>query len=191
MPTGPRIFLKTPGTCGLRPCAWTHLKKALWLTHPVGGRVDKYRLLASILKGNKWSSLYVATVNVWYFGTTWSKIKRIKVWRKEKRERKKEEKELKVLRKEGVPFWCQIDFCNITLREVPWCNCHRRRKWTWWHKFKPWMRLIVFHIALIPLGKVISNYSPSSYRYIVGQTRFFSLVEATSLGEGKLWIQTC
>ena len=26
---------------------------------------------------------------------------------------------------------------------------------------------------------------------IVGQTRFFSLGEATSLGEGKLWIQTC
>ena len=25
---------------------------------------------------------------------------------------------------------------------------------------------------------------------IVGQTRFFSLGEATSLGEGKLWIQT-
>ena len=26
---------------------------------------------------------------------------------------------------------------------------------------------------------------------IVGQTGFFSLGEATSLGEGKLWIQTC
>ena len=26
---------------------------------------------------------------------------------------------------------------------------------------------------------------------ILGQTRFFSLGEATSLGEGKLWIQTC
>ena len=26
---------------------------------------------------------------------------------------------------------------------------------------------------------------------LVGQTRFFSLGEATSLGEGKLWIQTC
>ena len=26
---------------------------------------------------------------------------------------------------------------------------------------------------------------------IVGQIRFFSLGEATSLGEGKLWIQTC
>ena len=31
-----------------------------------------------------------------------------------------------------------------------------------------------------------SNYSPSSYGSIVGQTRFFCLGEATSLGEGKL-----
>ena len=48
--------------------------------------------------------------------------------------------------------------------------------------------LIAFHIALIPLGKVwIQLFSPQ----LVGQTRFFSLGEATSLGEGKLWIQTC
>ena len=40
-------------------------------------------------------------------------------------------------------------------------------------EFKSRTRLISFHIALIPLGKV-------------GQTRFFSLGEATSLGEGKL-----
>ena len=33
------------------------------------------------------------------------------------------------------------------------------------------------------MGK--SNYSPSNY----GQTRFFSLGQATSLGEGKLWIK--
>ena len=26
---------------------------------------------------------------------------------------------------------------------------------------------------------------------MIGKTRFFSLGEATSLGEGKLWIQTC
>ena len=36
-----------------------------------------------------------------------------------------------------------------------------------------------------------SNYSTSSYGKIIGQTRFFSLGEAISLGEGKLWIQTC
>ena len=36
----------------------------------------------------------------------------------------------------------------------PWCNCHRRRKWTRRHEFKSWTRLIAFHIAQIPLGKV-------------------------------------
>ena len=36
----------------------------------------------------------------------------------------------------------------------PWCNGYRRRKWTRRHKFKSWTRLIAFHIALIPLGKV-------------------------------------
>ena len=32
---------------------------------------------------------------------------------------------------------------------------------------------------------------PLAMGKIVGQTRFFSLGEATNLGEGKLWIQTC
>ena len=36
----------------------------------------------------------------------------------------------------------------------PWCNGYRRRNWTWRHEFKSWTRLIAFHIALIPLGKV-------------------------------------
>ena len=36
----------------------------------------------------------------------------------------------------------------------PWCNGYRRRNWTRWHEFKSWPRLIAFHIALIPLGKV-------------------------------------
>ena len=36
----------------------------------------------------------------------------------------------------------------------PWCNGYRRRKWTRRHEFKSWTRLIAFHIALIPLGKV-------------------------------------
>ena len=35
-----------------------------------------------------------------------------------------------------------------------WCNGYRRRKWTRWQEFKSWSRLIAFHIALIPLGKV-------------------------------------
>ena len=39
-------------------------------------------------------------------------------------------------------------------RKCPWCNGYRRRKWTRWHEFKSWTRLIAFHIALKPLGKV-------------------------------------
>ena len=35
-----------------------------------------------------------------------------------------------------------------------WCNSYRRWKWTRRHEFKFWTRLIAFHIALIPLGKV-------------------------------------
>ena len=36
----------------------------------------------------------------------------------------------------------------------PWCNGYRRKKCTRQHEFKSWTRLIAFHIALIPLGKV-------------------------------------
>ena len=36
----------------------------------------------------------------------------------------------------------------------PWCNGYRRRKWTRRYEFKSWTRLIAFHIALMPLGKV-------------------------------------
>ena len=39
-------------------------------------------------------------------------------------------------------------------RRCPWCCRYRRRKWTRRHEFKSWTRLIAFHIALMPLGKV-------------------------------------
>ena len=39
-------------------------------------------------------------------------------------------------------------------RRCPWYNGYRRRKLTRRHEFKSWTRLIAFHIALIPLGKV-------------------------------------
>ena len=39
-------------------------------------------------------------------------------------------------------------------RRCPWCNCYHCRKWTRQLEFKAWTRLIAFHIALIPLGKV-------------------------------------
>ena len=57
----------------------------------------------------------------------------------------------------------ELQFVSLSLsrREVPvvlgrclWCNGYRRRKWTRQYDFKSWMRLIAFHIALIPLGKV-------------------------------------
>ena len=47
-----------------------------------------------------------------------------------------------------------INWFVYLMWRCPWCNGYRRRKWTWWHKFKSWMRLIAFHIALILLGKV-------------------------------------
>ena len=36
----------------------------------------------------------------------------------------------------------------------PWCNGYRHRKWSRRLEFKSWTRMIAFHIALIPLGKV-------------------------------------
>ena len=42
----------------------------------------------------------------------------------------------------------------VYLSICPWGNGYRRRKWTRRHEFKSWTRLIAFHIALIPLGKV-------------------------------------
>ena len=74
----------------------------------------------------------------------------------------------------------------------PLCNGYHRRKWIRRHKFKSWTRLIAFHIALIPLGKVWNPIIlPPAMGKIVGQTKFFILSEATSLGEGKVWIETC
>ena len=49
--------------------------------------------------------------------------------------------------------WDQISIWLSTWR-CPWCNGYRCRKWTRRHEFKSWTRLIAFHIALIPLGKV-------------------------------------
>ena len=46
--------------------------------------------------------------------------------------------------------WLRI----ISVLRCSWCNGYRRRKWTRRHEFKSWTRLIAFHIALIPLGKV-------------------------------------
>ena len=39
-------------------------------------------------------------------------------------------------------------------RRCPWCNGYRHTIWTRQYKFNSWTRLIVFHIALILLGKI-------------------------------------
>ena len=46
-----------------------------------------------------------------------------------------------------------------------WSNGYRRRNWTRRHEFITWTRLIAFHIALIPLGKVwIQLFSHNNIR---------------------------
>ena len=72
-----------------------------------------------------------------------------------------------------------------------WCNGYRCRKWTQRYEFKSWTRLIAFHIALIPLGKVWIQLFFLQLWVNSRADWFFSPREATSLGEGKLWIQTC
>ena len=42
----------------------------------------------------------------------------------------------------------------ISFTRCPWCNGYRHRIWTRRYEFNSWTRLIAFHIALIPLGKV-------------------------------------
>ena len=67
-----------------------------------------------------------------------------------------------ILKKEGTRrdlyffnlFILLLHTSYIYVWRCPWCNCYRRRKWTRPHEFKSWTRLIAFHIALIPLGKV-------------------------------------
>ena len=51
-------------------------------------------------------------------------------------------------------FVIEIMSLRHKLWKCPWCNGYRRRKWTRRHEFKSWTRLIAFHIAPIPLGKV-------------------------------------
>ena len=54
-------------------------------------------------------------------------------------------------------YQSEVRFIFIKLktnRRCPWCNGYRRRKWTRRHEFKSWTRMIAFHVALIPLGKV-------------------------------------
>ena len=52
-------------------------------------------------------------------------------------------------------IWSYVEnITNMTFQRYPWCSRYRRRKWTRRYEFKSWTKLIAFHIALIPLGKV-------------------------------------
>ena len=55
---------------------------------------------------------------------------------------------------DGITIDQNLYISSISQKRCPWCNGYRRRKWTRRHEFKSWARLIAFHIALIPLGKV-------------------------------------
>ena len=45
-------------------------------------------------------------------------------------------------------------YIYIERERCPWGYCYRCRKWTRWHEFKSWMKLMAFHIALILFRKV-------------------------------------
>ena len=72
------------------------------------------------------------------------------------------------------------------------CNGYHRRKWTRRHEFKSWTWLIIFHVALIPLGKVwIRLFSLQLWVNSRADLVLFALVRQLVLGGGKLCIQTC
>ena len=58
-----------------------------------------------------------------------------------------------ILNAHSKKVWKHI-ICTSHIYTCPWYNGYHRRKWTRGHEFKSWTRLIAFHIALIPLGKV-------------------------------------
>ena len=94
--------------------------------------------------------------------------------------------------KQSVCGWqCIYIYIYGVLWRCPWCNGYCRRKWTRRHEFKSWTRLITFHIALIPVGKVWIQLFSLHLWVNSRADRLFSLGEATSVGEEKLWIQTC
>ena len=82
---------------------------------------------------------------------------------------------------------CFLNDCCLTTHYIWWCNGYCRRIWTQRHDFKSWARLIAFHIALVPLGKVWIQLF-SLQLWVNSRTDW---VLQPCLGKGKLWIQTC
>ena len=80
----------------------------------------------------------------------------------------------------------------IAIARCPWCNGYRRKKWIRRHEFKILDETDCISHSTNTLGKGMNPIIlPPAMGKIVGQTGFFSLDKATSLGEGKLRIQTC
>ena len=79
-------------------------------------------------------------------------------------------------RRHEFKSWLKFNGKSVCSWRCQWCNGYRRRKRTRRHEFKSWTRLIA-----LPWERYESNYSPSSYGKIVGQTRVFRLDEATNL----------
>ena len=93
------------------------------------------------------------------------------------------------LGKELEKLWnMKVTIIPIVTWRCPWCNGYGRRNWTRRHEFKSWTDCISHSTNSLGMNPIIL---PPAMGKIVGQTRFFSLGEVTSLGEGKLWIQTC
>ena len=51
-----------------------------------------------------------------------------------------------------IYIYIYIYICMCVYRHS-WCNGFHHKKWTWQPKFKSWMRLFAFHIALIVFGE--------------------------------------
>ena len=102
----------------------------------------------------------------WWGGSAWTKLLIISCTSRAKRLRSNIRRErenhlalVKIIKKSGSSIkWLSFDIKDSKIWmdrwRCPWCNGYRRRKWTRQHEFKSWTRLIAFHIALIPLGKV-------------------------------------
>ena len=81
--------------------------------------------------------------------------------------------------------------CPASPKRHSWCNGYHCRKWTWLHKFKSWRRLIAFPIAVNALGKSMNLIILLQAMVNSRADWLFSLGMGTSIGERKLWIQTC
>ena len=88
------------------------------------------------------------------------------------------------LHRYAMNVWKSIIYNEF--RRFPWCNGYRRRKRTRRYEFKSGRRLIAFHTALIPLRNVWIQLFSVQLWVNSRADWFFSLDEATNLGEGKL-----